>query len=304
MNKRNAAAAANGGNEGSSTSTDESTGSGTFSVSNTSASERLRNPFGDDDDEEQDGSGSGSGSDDDDDDHTGNQGADTAEGSGGWNRGAWWRGVVGGGRRSNQRDTDSGEMINLDKERFGDGRDDSDDSDADEMEDEEFGDFAMPEVEGGGHGREAAGASASSGGVVTGIDPAREKLLLKPLPVHPAAAKTSGGPFGSLWPFSTQGFGTGKDKDKKDDMQGVSWGEPAEATAEKERSSSSAGASAKPVLTEEPVGMGEREVIVGEDGKKINRAVEAKRRTSIEDPDEDEVEVVEGVHCGGRAKII
>ena len=117
----------------------------------TSASDRLRNPFADDDDDEEDdhrpdlGSGSGSGSDEDDGD------IDNAErGSGGgssWNRGSWWRGVVRTARRgSGKKD------IEKETERFGDGRDDETDSDdavADEeedIEDEEFGDFAMPET--------------------------------------------------------------------------------------------------------------------------------------------------------------
>ncbi|KAK4196686.1 hypothetical protein QBC40DRAFT_300072 [Triangularia verruculosa] len=253
MNKRNAAAAAeNGGQEGGSSNTDDGT-SDAFTVPSLSASERPRNPFADDEDDEDNSS---------DEDQLDNVEEEGGAGSSGWNRGSWWRGVV-GGRSSSRR---QGDNERQEKERFGDGRDDTDDSDdavnEEDMDDEEFGDFAMPEVQ-------------SSGAMVSGIDPAREKILVKPMALHPAAAKSS---FGSLWPFGGQGFGTNKDKEKEQEKK----------TEEEQGASSSSSANA---ITEEPVELGkeEDEGVIGEDGQKINRAVEAKRRTSIEDPDEDDV---------------
>ncbi|KAK0721331.1 hypothetical protein B0T21DRAFT_414522 [Apiosordaria backusii] len=255
MNKRNAAAAAeNGGQEGSSSNADDGAGSDAFTLPSLSASERLRNPFADDEDDEDNSS---------DEDQLDNVEHGGAGSSSAWNRGSWWRGVVGG--RSSTRRQDGNE--NQEKERFGDGRDDTDDSDdpvnEEDIDDEEFGDFAMPEVQ-------------SSGAMVSGIDPAREKILVKPMALHPAAAKSS---FGSLWPFGGQGFGANKDKEKEQEkkMEGGEQG-----------GSSSSSANA---ITEEPVELGkeEDEGVIGEDGQKINRAVEAKRRTSIEDPDDDDV---------------
>ncbi|KAI2611457.1 SAPS-domain-containing protein [Hypoxylon fragiforme] len=145
-----------------------------------------------------------------------------------WNagpsRGSWWRGAL---RRG--------------KERFGDGRDDSD-SDKEEQagndeEDEEFGDFAMPEVDKDG-GNEKGG------------------VIVKPLPVHPPSQSQKTSPFTSLWPFGS------KEKDKQ-----------------KPKESSEAD------KTETP---GE---ITGDDGEKIKSTHEATRRTSIEDPDDEEVVV-------------
>lgn len=251
--KRNAAAAAeNGGQEGSSSNTDDGT-SDAFTLPSLSASERLRNPFADDGDDEDNSS---------DEDNLDNAEDEGGASSSAWNRGSWWRGVV-GGRSSSRR---QGDNENQEKERFGDGRDDTDDSDdavhEDDIDDEEFGDFAMPEVQ-------------SSGAMVSGIDPAREKILVKPMALHPSAAKSS---FGSLWPFGGQGFGANKEKEQEK----MTEGEPGTSTS----SSSPANA-----ITEEPVELGkeEDEGVIGEDGQKINRAVEAKRRTSIEDPDDDDV---------------
>jgi SIT4-associating protein SAP185/190 len=55
----------------------------------------------------------------------------------------------------------------------------------------------------------------------------------------------------------------------------------------------------EPEITEEPLELGRGETagenVLDEDGKKVERAVEAKRRTSIEDPDDDdEGEVIVG----------
>ncbi|KAK3348852.1 hypothetical protein B0T25DRAFT_230598 [Lasiosphaeria hispida] len=285
MNKRNAAAAANGGQEGSSASTDD-VESGNHERPNAANSDRLRNPFADDDDEDDDvGSGSGSGSDDGEVENLGGEGV----GSSSWNRGSWWRGVVRSARRSDRkRDADKATLKEA-TERFGDGRDDSDDSDGpgdeeddveEDIEDEEFGDFAMPEV-----GKDG---NATSGGLITGIDPAREKILLKPLPVHPSSIKSSVSPFSSLWPFSTQSFGS-KEKDAKEDNQ-VS---AADKVLDLEKTTSGEKTAEVPIKLDDI-----EDVVVGEDGKKIDRAIEAKRRTSIEDPDDDEVDVGEEIIAG------
>ncbi len=278
MNKRNAAAASSAnGQDG--TDGDEGV-SGTFSLPSISASERLRNPFADDEDDEEGGSGSGSGSGSEDGDGE-NADDDGGVGSSSWNRGSWWRGVVRRARRGNRKsDPDKPET-----ERFGDGRDSSDESndakdedEVEEVDDEEFGDFAMPEVEGGQ-------SDNQPGEAVTGIDPSRDKILLKPLPVHPSASKTGPSPFGSLWPFSSQGFGA---KDRKDEKES--------SESEEAENMSTDGASEEKNVSEEPVEI--EEPVVGEDGQKIDRAIEAKRRTSIEDPDEDDVDIDEEIIVG------
>ena len=276
MNKRNAEAAANGGQEGSAAQSDDSTGSGTFSLPNVSASDRLRNPFEDEEeeeDEDEENDDNGSGSDDDDMDNTAHNGV----GRSSWNRGSWWRGMVPGGKNKNREDSQ-------DAERFGDGRDsESDDGDGgevvEEIDDEEFGDFAMPEVEGNGQESEP---SSGSGGTISGIDPAREKILVKPLPVHPSK---SGSPFGNLWPFSTPGFGKKDEKEATASPTGEQGSEK-----QKENASPESGVA----ITEEPEELEAmmEDLVIGEDGKKINRAVEAKRRTSIEDPDDDDAEEI------------
>ncbi|KAI0121393.1 SIT4 phosphatase-associated protein-domain-containing protein [Xylariales sp. AK1849] len=178
----------------------------------------LRNPFEDDAEDDVD---------DDSDDGLGDEGGST----GSWNshsRGSWWRGALSRGG----------------KERFGDGRDDSD-SDKDDQaegddEDEEFGDFAMPEKE--------------------GTNAEKSNVIVKPLPVHPPNQNQKSSAFTSLWPFSGQGFGS-KDKEKEKAKEG-------------EGSENS-----------------ESDDITGDDGEKIKSTHEAKRRTSIEDPDEEEVVV-------------
>ncbi|KAI0880200.1 SAPS-domain-containing protein [Annulohypoxylon maeteangense] len=175
----------------------------------------LRNPFEDDgeddvDDESDDGLGEADGNRD-------------AWGAGP-SRGSWWRGALRRGR-----------------ERFGDGRDDSD-SEKDEAaegdeEDEEFGEFAMPEVDKDG--------SNEKGGVI-----------VKPLPVHPPSQNQKTSAFTSLWPFGS------KEKDK----QKIKEGETSEKVEEDSE-------------------------ITGDDGEKIKSTHEAARRTSIEDPDDEEVVV-------------
>ncbi|KAK8086109.1 hypothetical protein PG994_001083 [Apiospora phragmitis] len=131
----------------------------------------LRDPFGDDAEEDDDESDDGLG-----------EGGD----AGSWNqqaRGSWWRGAL--SRRSN--------------EKFGDGRDDDSDSEKDEAaedDDEEFGDFAMPEVE-------KEGGNGEKGNVI-----------VKPLPLHPPNQNQKSSTFTSLWPFSSPGFGS-KEKEKE-----------------------------------------------------------------------------------------
>ncbi|KAI0891283.1 SAPS-domain-containing protein [Annulohypoxylon nitens] len=174
----------------------------------------LRNPFEDDGEDVDDESDDGMGEDDENRDAWGS----------GPSRGSWWRGALRRGR-----------------ERFGDGRDDSD-SDKDDAadgdeEDEEFGDFAMPEVDKDG-GNE------------------KEGVIVKPLPVHPPSQNQKTSAFTSLWPFGS------KEKDK----QKIKEGETPEKAEE----------------------AGE---ITGEDGEKIKSTHEATRRTSIEDPDDEEVVV-------------
>ncbi|KAK4238770.1 SIT4 phosphatase-associated protein-domain-containing protein [Achaetomium macrosporum] len=272
MNKRNAAAAAaaaNGGEEGnSSTTAVDTAGPAAFTLPSATSSERIRNPFADYDDDDEENSGSGS------DDGENVEGDDLGmnTGSSSWNRGSWWRGMVRSARGREHRRTVSDDMEQeVEVERFGDGRDDdSSDEDGgrrirdDDIEDEEFGDFAMPEVE------ERVGGG---GGLVSGIDPDRESVLVKPMPLHPTTTtlKSTVSPFSSLWPFSRE--------KREDDAT------PAEGAA-----------SSAPAITEEPVELTtEEETVLGEDGKKIDRAVEATRRTSIEDPDEDEVDIGEEI---------
>ncbi|KAL2194777.1 SIT4 phosphatase-associated protein-domain-containing protein [Corynascus similis CBS 632.67] len=281
MNKRNAASSgtSNGGQEGTSPPTaDEATGSGVFSLPNTSASDRLRNPFADYDDDDEDNSGSGSS-----DGEVDNVEGDVGLGAGNtsWQRGSWWRGVVrgtrGGGRRTGSRN--EGDAHDVEIERFGDGRDD-DSSDEeggrrlgeDEyIEDEEFGDFAMPEVE-----------ERVSGGTASGTEPPRESVIHKPTAVHPTASTLKSSPFTSLWPFS---------REKKEGEEATQGEGSNPSTVARSAQESSGG------ITEEPVELTreEGEAVIDEDGKKIDRAVEATRRTSIEDPDEDEVDVGEEV---------
>ncbi|KAK1833916.1 hypothetical protein QBC39DRAFT_35147 [Podospora conica] len=271
MNKRNAAAAAAAVNG----SPEEG---GAPEAPSNPPTERLRNPFADDEDDEDDDL---SGSDDGDlDSRTGASGS----GSGTeWPRQSWWRGMVRGAGRG--RAGSDKEAASRYKERFGDGRDDdsSGDDEDEDMDDEEFGDFAMPEA--------APAPPPPSGGMVSGIDPAREKILLKPTPMHPGGhglgPKLNTSPFTSLWPFSTQSFGaknltpTGPGPERRDDVDDVDDKTPTATPTEHHSMDDLI-----PIKLEE--GQEEADVVVrGEDGKKIDRAVEAKSRTSIEDPDDD-----------------
>lgn len=142
-------------------------------------------------------------------------------------RGSWWRNALSRNR----------------EEKFGDGRDDSDSDKDDEgdEEDEEFGDFAMPEKE---H-----------------QDAEKSNVIVKPLPLHPPNHSQKSTGFTSLWPFSSQGFGS---KDREKDKDRFKEGEA-------ERS--------------------DLDEVSSDDGHKITPTHEAKARQSIEDPDEEEVVV-------------
>lgn len=194
----------------------------------------LRNPFEDDAEDVDE--------DDDSDDGLGNE---SGNAGGNWNsqgRGGWWRGAM-----SRQ------------EERFGDGRDDDSDSDKDDAadDDEEFGDFAMPEVDGEGN-----------------ASPDKTNVIVKPLPVHPPSQNQKSSAFTSLWPFSSPGFGTSKEKDKEREK---------EKEKEKEKPAKSDESGTAPT--------GEQSAVTGDDGKKIKSTHEATSRTSIEDPDDEEVVV-------------
>ncbi|KAJ9150574.1 hypothetical protein NKR19_g5277 [Coniochaeta hoffmannii] len=256
--------------------------------------ELLRDPFADD---EEDDDGSGSGSDE--------EGAEAPERSSsnnnnsGWHRGGWWRGVVRNARGRSGR----GDVSAATPERFGDGRDDDDSDDEGpgggdgEDDDEEFGDFAMPEA--------ATAASGEKEGGEGKVQEGEQQHIVKPLPLHPGPGlggnKTSGGssasPFGSLWPFSSQGFGMGS--------SGGGGREREREEQQQEKRGQEEGRGEAPEVREEPLelgaagagaGAGEagESAVLDEDGKQVERAVEATRRTSIEDPDEDEGEVIVG----------
>ncbi|KLU85635.1 hypothetical protein MAPG_04657 [Magnaporthiopsis poae ATCC 64411] len=243
-------------------------------------SERLRDPFADDiddDDDDEDDLISGGGP-------SGVEGDKAGSGSR-WNRGNWWRGVV--------RSKRPGEGDNT-NERFGDGKDDDSDDD-DDNDDEEFGDFAMPEVA-------DPPVRASDGPVGALFDREREKVLLKPLPVHPP--HSSGGKFGSLWPFDGLGFGsTGSGSSAVGLVAGLKSGSAVpwtrDWTTDNPKVAEAQGGPPPPAKTqtEEPAAAtagapaDDEPVIVDEDGKRVSRAKEAKRRTSIEDPEDEEVVV-------------
>ncbi|KAI1201603.1 SAPS-domain-containing protein [Nemania serpens] len=124
----------------------------------------LRNPFEDDGEDEVD---------DDSDDGLGEDGGNTDHWDSRNSRGGWWRSTLQRGR-----------------ERFGDGRDDSDSDREDPGEqdddDDEFGDFAMPETD----SKDKDSTTAS--------------VIVKPLPVHPPPHNPKSSTFTSLWPFSSK----------------------------------------------------------------------------------------------------
>lgn len=193
--------------------------------------ERPRNPFADN---EYDGD-EGIDSDDDDDP------AAPPPGSGMWNnRGGWWREVLQrGGKSSDMKGVN--ESADNDSNSIGD-EDETGSPGAED--DEEFGEFAMPEIstgESSGDGGATLVKELEEGSEESDKEP--EKVILKPLPVHPPTTKTG---FSSLWPFG----GEKKDEEEK---------------------------------------LAEEKEIASEEG--IKKTMEAKRRTNIEDPEEDEVVV-------------
>ncbi|KAJ2904359.1 SAPS-domain-containing protein [Zalerion maritima] len=194
--------------------------------------DRPRNPFADDDDDEDEGIDS----DDDDDDPA----APPPRSWGG--RGGWWREVLNrGGKGAGSKgpgEGDGNDSIEDEEDETGS---------AGAEDDEEFGEFAMPELSSAPQAGATLSGTAqkeSEEGSEEG-DKEPEKVILKPLPVHPPAGKTG---FGSLWPFGGEKKEEGGDKGEE----------------EKEKSPAEQG---------------------------IKGTVEAKRRMSIEEPDEDEVVV-------------
>lgn len=245
----------------------------------------LKNPFADDEDDDEQSD------DEDEDDDDGDLGRGESGGqSSSWNRGGWWRGALGSKKKAAPK-----------PETFGDGRDsDSDHEDeargAGNSSDEEFGDFAMPE---------SSGTSNEAGG--SSIDAEREKVLVKPLPVHPSGGGgTKGGNFLGLWPFAKKDKDTNsssaKEEVQTEKKEGGNEGTAAAAAAETEKpiEAQAAGDPVKDEGEKEPAAEegenkadgGERPVVLSEDGEKVQPTVEAKRRTSIEEPDDGDEVVV------------
>ncbi|KAK2606684.1 hypothetical protein N8I77_005417 [Diaporthe amygdali] len=240
---------------------------------------QLRNPFADDEDDDEQSD------DEDDDDDEGDLGrAESTSGQGNsWNRGGWWRGALGGRPGKSTKET------------FGDGRDSTDSEDEAEGQggnssDEEFGDFAMPE---------SSGNTADTGSATSGFDADREKVLVKPMPVHPPGSSGNKGNFLGLWPFAK------KDKDNsptKEDTADKDKAAEAETAPEKPIEAQAAEETVKEQEEKDAAGEGgakdddktpdEPPVVLSEDGEKVQAAVEAKRRTSIEEPDEGDEVVV------------
>ena len=204
--------------------------------------ERPRNPFADDDDDDDDDYDDDGVIDSDDDDE--DRAAPPPSTLRSWSsRGAWWREVLtrtGKGPRNKGQGHSDGDGD--DNDSIGDEEDETGSTGAED--DEEFGEFAMPKMTSAVEKSpaRAGDSNASEEGSEEG-DKEAEKVILKPLPVHPPTGKTG---FGSLWPFG----GEKKEEGEKTDVE------------------------KKPP---------------GEEG--IKPAIEAKKRTSIEEADEDEVMV-------------
>lgn len=227
----------------------EAAGDEDGSVGSNDSPERVRNPFADDDDDEIDSDGS------DDDGHLGGGAAGSINSAWGASaRGSWWRGMV----RRRQNDRFEGDDSESDKE----------DNDED---DEEFGDFAMPEAE-----------------PAPGTDP-NERVLLKPLALHPGGAGQGKTGFSGLWPFGAKEAQEKEAADAADapEPSGViTLDEKEKTTPEQPAEEGKAGIEAAPAAAPAVP-----DALATEGGEKVQAAVEAKRRTSIEDPDEDEVVV-------------
>ncbi|ROW00544.1 hypothetical protein VSDG_03403 [Cytospora chrysosperma] len=243
---------------------------------------KLKNPFADDEDDDEQ-------SDDDEDDDDGDLGRGESGGqSSSWNRGGWWRGALGSKKKSPPK-----------TETFGDGRDsDSDQEDegrgAGHSSDEEFGDFAMPE---------SADASTEADG--PNIDSEREKVLVKPLPVHPSGGGggNKSGNFLGLWPFAKKDKDSSSSSGKEEEQAEKDGGNDGAAAATETEKPIEAQAAEEAVKDENKKGAAadggedktagdEPPVVLSEDGKMVQPTVEAKRRTSIEEPDEGDEVVV------------
>ncbi|ROW17140.1 hypothetical protein VPNG_01355 [Cytospora leucostoma] len=251
---------------------------------------KLKNPFADDEDDDEQSD------DEDEDDDDGDLGRSESGGqSSSWNRGGWWRGALGSKKKAAPK-----------PETFGDGRDSESDHEeeargAGNSSDEEFGEFAMPE---------SSGTSTEAGG--SSIDAEREKVLVKPLPVHPSGGGgTKGGNFLGLWPFAKKEKDTnsssGKEEDQTEKKEGGNDETPAAAAAataaaetEKPIEAQAAEDSVNDEMEKEPATEegekkadgGEHPVVLSEDGEQVQPTVEAKRRTSIEEPDDGDEVVV------------
>lgn len=244
---------------------------------------KLKNPFADDEDDDEQSD------DEDEEDDDGDLGRGESGGqSSSWNRGGWWRGALGSKKKEPPK-----------TETFGDGRDSGSDREdetrgAGHSSDEEFGDFAMPET---------SGSSAEAGS--SGFDAEREKVLVKPLPVHPSGGGgNKAGNFLGLWPFTKKdkdnSNNSGKDEEQADKTDGGKEDAAAAAEAEKPVEAQAAEEATKGEGEDEPAAPeGEKNaagdeapVVLSEDGEKVQATKEAKRRTSIEEPDEGDEVVV------------
>ncbi|KUI67572.1 Extragenic suppressor of kinetochore protein 1 [Cytospora mali] len=247
---------------------------------------KLKNPFADDEDDDEQSD------DEDEDEEDGDLGRGESSGQGSsWNRGGWWRGALGSKKKTPPK-----------PETFGDGRD----SDSDQEEegrggagtssDEEFGDFAMPES--------SATPSTEAGG--SGIDAEREKVLVKPLPVHPSSGGggNKSGNFLGLWPFAKKDKDSSSSAKEEEQVEKKEEGGNEEAAAAAETEKPIEAQAAEEVVKEEndkeaaaaeeaeTAGVDEHPVVLSEDGEKVQPTKEAKRRTSIEEPDEGDEVVV------------
>lgn len=254
-----------------------------------SGSERLRNPFADDEDDDVDADEDEDDDDDDDDDEdVGLNGGDVGRVGLGWNRGGWWRSMVTRDKGAAKAGASGSGSAGFDNEKFGDGRDSSSDGgnssgedgasgrravakndDGLDDDDEEFGDFAMPEATKEDADDDNDAGKTAEGNAESGE---RETTLFKPLALHPGnptssgaagTAGTSNTAGGSLWRLGFLGTNT---------------------------ASGTADASAESTKQSAPSNDDELEVL-GEDGHRVARVTEAAHRRSIEDPDEDEVVV-------------
>ncbi|KAJ3571574.1 hypothetical protein NPX13_g5330 [Xylaria arbuscula] len=150
------------------------------------------------------------------------------------------------------------------QQKFGDGRDDSDSDkedrgaagDDDDDDDDEFGDFAMPETD-------------------KDNDQGKTGVIVKPLPVHPPPHNPKSSAFTSLWPFGS------KEKEKQKGEESGVTSEPAGEPATERKHDHD-------VHDNDHDNDNDNN---DNEHTKIRATHEATRRTSIEDPDEDEVVV-------------